>query len=185
VKVGEWKFGTGVNISDVGAFYETTATNITLVVMTREVNFFYDHSSSPKLDPFRQSLFTSQLASSISLPLPLSLSLSPTHYQYRFPCLSFFSFHICRRFLSPKIYHFYYQDLHCSVNKFRYFHIEYVRMRVCLYLCICLMICFIHSGFSFLVKSFLLCIHFLSFFYTSINTFKFISKFKQNYNILL
>ncbi|OXU24325.1 hypothetical protein TSAR_016178, partial [Trichomalopsis sarcophagae] len=36
VKVGEWKLGSGVNISDVGAFYETTATNITLVVMTRE-----------------------------------------------------------------------------------------------------------------------------------------------------
>lgn len=38
VKVGEWKPGSGVNITDVGAFYETTATNITLVVMTREVN---------------------------------------------------------------------------------------------------------------------------------------------------
>ncbi|XP_031842460.1 glutamate receptor ionotropic, kainate 2 isoform X1 [Nomia melanderi] len=36
VKVGEWKPGTGVNVTDVGAFYETTATNITLVVMTRE-----------------------------------------------------------------------------------------------------------------------------------------------------
>ncbi|KAK2582725.1 hypothetical protein KPH14_004995 [Odynerus spinipes] len=36
VKVGEWKPGSGVNITDVGAFYETTATNITLVVMTRE-----------------------------------------------------------------------------------------------------------------------------------------------------
>ncbi|CAB0033976.1 unnamed protein product [Trichogramma brassicae] len=36
VKVGEWKLGSGVNISDVGAFYETSATNITLVVMTRE-----------------------------------------------------------------------------------------------------------------------------------------------------
>ncbi|KAK1126380.1 hypothetical protein K0M31_005018 [Melipona bicolor] len=37
VKVGEWKPGTGVNVTDVGAFYETSATNITLVVMTREV----------------------------------------------------------------------------------------------------------------------------------------------------
>ncbi|XP_043528939.1 glutamate receptor ionotropic, kainate 2-like isoform X6 [Frieseomelitta varia] len=36
VKVGEWKPGTGVNVTDVGAFYETSATNITLVVMTRE-----------------------------------------------------------------------------------------------------------------------------------------------------
>ncbi|XP_076628805.1 glutamate receptor ionotropic, kainate 2 isoform X9 [Colletes latitarsis] len=36
VKVGEWKPGTGVNVTDVGAFYETTATNITLVVMTIE-----------------------------------------------------------------------------------------------------------------------------------------------------
>ncbi|XP_066598288.1 glutamate receptor ionotropic, kainate 2 isoform X7 [Prorops nasuta] len=36
VKVGEWKPGSGVNITDGGAFYETTATNITLVVMTRE-----------------------------------------------------------------------------------------------------------------------------------------------------
>ncbi|XP_053978651.1 glutamate receptor ionotropic, kainate 2 isoform X1 [Hylaeus volcanicus] len=36
VKVGEWKPGSGVNVTDVGAFYETTATNITLVVMTIE-----------------------------------------------------------------------------------------------------------------------------------------------------
>ncbi|XP_048261330.1 glutamate receptor ionotropic, kainate 2 isoform X4 [Bombus affinis] len=36
VKVGEWKPGSGVNVTDVGAFYETSATNITLVVMTRE-----------------------------------------------------------------------------------------------------------------------------------------------------
>ncbi|XP_051161200.1 glutamate receptor ionotropic, kainate 1 [Leptopilina boulardi] len=36
VKVGEWKPGSGVNVTDVGAFYDTTATNITLVVMTRE-----------------------------------------------------------------------------------------------------------------------------------------------------
>ncbi|XP_048513712.1 glutamate receptor ionotropic, kainate 2 isoform X7 [Athalia rosae] len=36
VKVGEWKPGSGVNVTDVGAFYETTAANITLVVMTRE-----------------------------------------------------------------------------------------------------------------------------------------------------
>lgn len=38
VKVGEWKPGSGVNVTDVGAFYETTVTNITLVVMTREVH---------------------------------------------------------------------------------------------------------------------------------------------------
>ncbi|XP_043271964.1 glutamate receptor ionotropic, kainate 2 isoform X6 [Venturia canescens] len=36
VKVGEWKPGSGVNVTDVSAFYETTAANITLVVMTRE-----------------------------------------------------------------------------------------------------------------------------------------------------
>ncbi|XP_070159841.1 glutamate receptor ionotropic, kainate 2 isoform X5 [Polyergus mexicanus] len=36
VKVGEWKSGSGINITDMDAFYETTATNITLVVMTRE-----------------------------------------------------------------------------------------------------------------------------------------------------
>ncbi|XP_011637177.1 glutamate receptor ionotropic, kainate 2 isoform X2 [Pogonomyrmex barbatus] len=36
VKVGEWKSGSGINITDLGAFYETTMTNITLVVMTRE-----------------------------------------------------------------------------------------------------------------------------------------------------
>ncbi|XP_043478786.1 glutamate receptor ionotropic, kainate 1 isoform X4 [Leptopilina heterotoma] len=36
VKVGEWKPGSGVNVTDVGAFYDTAATNITLVVMTRE-----------------------------------------------------------------------------------------------------------------------------------------------------
>ncbi|XP_023247067.1 glutamate receptor ionotropic, kainate 2 [Copidosoma floridanum] len=36
VKVGEWRLNSGVNISDVGAFYDTTAANITLVVMTRE-----------------------------------------------------------------------------------------------------------------------------------------------------
>lgn len=37
VKVGEWRPGHGINVTDVDAFYETTATNITLVVMTREV----------------------------------------------------------------------------------------------------------------------------------------------------
>lgn len=37
VKVGEWKPGSGINVTDMDAFYETTATNITLVVMTREV----------------------------------------------------------------------------------------------------------------------------------------------------
>ncbi|KAK0079180.1 hypothetical protein PV326_008895, partial [Microctonus aethiopoides] len=36
VKVGEWRPGHGINVTDVDAFYETTATNITLVVMTRE-----------------------------------------------------------------------------------------------------------------------------------------------------
>ncbi|XP_025161126.1 glutamate receptor ionotropic, kainate 2 isoform X2 [Harpegnathos saltator] len=36
VKVGEWKYDTGINVTDIDAFYETTATNITLVVMTRE-----------------------------------------------------------------------------------------------------------------------------------------------------
>ncbi|XP_063985283.1 glutamate receptor ionotropic, kainate 2-like isoform X3 [Diachasmimorpha longicaudata] len=36
VKVGEWRPGQGVNVTDVNAFYETTATNITLIVMTRE-----------------------------------------------------------------------------------------------------------------------------------------------------
>lgn len=37
VKVGEWKSGSGINVTDLDAFYETTTTNITLVVMTREV----------------------------------------------------------------------------------------------------------------------------------------------------
>ncbi|XP_044011016.1 glutamate receptor ionotropic, kainate 2 isoform X2 [Aphidius gifuensis] len=36
VKVGEWRPGHGVNVTDVGAFYETNSNNITLVVMTRE-----------------------------------------------------------------------------------------------------------------------------------------------------
>ncbi|KYN00566.1 Glutamate receptor, ionotropic kainate 1, partial [Cyphomyrmex costatus] len=36
VKVGEWKSGSGINVTDLDAFYETTTTNITLVVMTRE-----------------------------------------------------------------------------------------------------------------------------------------------------
>ncbi|KAL0110179.1 hypothetical protein PUN28_013673 [Cardiocondyla obscurior] len=36
VKVGEWKSGSGINVTDLDAFYETTMTNITLVVMTRE-----------------------------------------------------------------------------------------------------------------------------------------------------
>ncbi|XP_036146418.1 glutamate receptor ionotropic, kainate 2 isoform X2 [Monomorium pharaonis] len=36
VKVGEWKSESGINVTDLGAFYETTTTNITLVVMTRE-----------------------------------------------------------------------------------------------------------------------------------------------------
>ncbi|XP_021925438.1 glutamate receptor ionotropic, kainate 2 isoform X1 [Zootermopsis nevadensis] len=35
-KVGHWSPSTGINITDPTAFYETSATNITLVVMTRE-----------------------------------------------------------------------------------------------------------------------------------------------------
>lgn len=41
VKVGEWKSGSGINVTDLDAFYETTTTNITLVVMTREVMIPY------------------------------------------------------------------------------------------------------------------------------------------------
>lgn len=41
VKVGEWKAGSGVNITDVAAFYETSTANITLVVMTREVRLLF------------------------------------------------------------------------------------------------------------------------------------------------
>lgn len=36
-KVGHWTPSEGINITDPTAFYETTVTNITLVVMTREV----------------------------------------------------------------------------------------------------------------------------------------------------
>ncbi|XP_046392458.1 glutamate receptor ionotropic, kainate 2 isoform X1 [Ischnura elegans] len=35
-KVGHWSPSTGINLTDASAFYETSATNITLVVMTRE-----------------------------------------------------------------------------------------------------------------------------------------------------
>ncbi|KAG8225898.1 hypothetical protein J437_LFUL006130 [Ladona fulva] len=35
-KVGYWSPSTGINLTDASAFYETYATNITLVVMTRE-----------------------------------------------------------------------------------------------------------------------------------------------------
>jgi glutamate receptor, ionotropic, invertebrate len=35
--VGHWKMGLGVNITDPAAFYESSANNITLVVMTRPV----------------------------------------------------------------------------------------------------------------------------------------------------
>ncbi|XP_063237622.1 glutamate receptor ionotropic, kainate 2 isoform X1 [Bacillus rossius redtenbacheri] len=35
-KVGHWTPGRGINITDPAAFYETSSTNITLVVMTRE-----------------------------------------------------------------------------------------------------------------------------------------------------
>lgn len=33
--------GKGINITDPTAFYESSTTNITLVVMTREVSFFF------------------------------------------------------------------------------------------------------------------------------------------------
>lgn len=36
-KVGHWSPDGGINITDTSAFYETNATNITLIVMTREV----------------------------------------------------------------------------------------------------------------------------------------------------
>lgn len=36
-KVGYWSPQTGINITDPTAFYETSSTNITLIVMTREV----------------------------------------------------------------------------------------------------------------------------------------------------
>jgi hypothetical protein len=36
-KVGEWSPSTGINVTDPTAFYDTSANNITLVVMTREV----------------------------------------------------------------------------------------------------------------------------------------------------
>lgn len=35
--------GKGINITDPTAFYESSTTNITLVVMTREVSFFFFH----------------------------------------------------------------------------------------------------------------------------------------------
>ncbi|XP_071455838.1 glutamate receptor ionotropic, kainate 1-like [Hetaerina americana] len=35
-KVGHWSPSTGINLTDASAFYESSATNITLVVMTRE-----------------------------------------------------------------------------------------------------------------------------------------------------
>lgn len=38
VKVGHWTSNDGINITDPNAFYETTMTNITLIVMTREVS---------------------------------------------------------------------------------------------------------------------------------------------------
>lgn len=37
-KVGYWSPDSGINITDTSAFYETNATNITLIVMTREVS---------------------------------------------------------------------------------------------------------------------------------------------------
>lgn len=36
-KVGHWSPGKGINITDPTAFYESSVTNITLIVMTREV----------------------------------------------------------------------------------------------------------------------------------------------------
>nr|CAI5853715.1 unnamed protein product [Callosobruchus analis] len=36
MKVGEWRFNGGINITDTNAFYESQAPNITLIVMTRE-----------------------------------------------------------------------------------------------------------------------------------------------------
>jgi ionotropic kainate glutamate receptor 2 len=42
-KVGHWSPSTGINITDPTAFYETSATNITLVVMTREVRIALLH----------------------------------------------------------------------------------------------------------------------------------------------
>lgn len=38
VKVGYWTSNAGINITDPNAFYEQTMTNITLIVMTREVS---------------------------------------------------------------------------------------------------------------------------------------------------
>ena len=38
-KVGSWSPEMGINITDTTAFYETSDTNITLIVMTREVSF--------------------------------------------------------------------------------------------------------------------------------------------------
>lgn len=35
--VGYWSPGKGINVTDPTAFYESSVTNITLVVMTREV----------------------------------------------------------------------------------------------------------------------------------------------------
>lgn len=40
-KVGHWTPSEGINITDSTAFYESSATNITLVVMTREVCYTY------------------------------------------------------------------------------------------------------------------------------------------------
>lgn len=36
-KVGYWNELSGINVTDPTAFYETNTTNITLIVMTREV----------------------------------------------------------------------------------------------------------------------------------------------------
>lgn len=39
-KVGFWSTKDGINITDTAAFYDTNITNITLVVMTRQVRCF-------------------------------------------------------------------------------------------------------------------------------------------------
>lgn len=48
-KVGQWSPSKGINITDPTAFYETTSTNITLIVMTREVRQSFLFS---RLQPF-------------------------------------------------------------------------------------------------------------------------------------
>ena len=40
LKVGEWKPGSGVNVTDTTAFFEPGFTNVTLVIMTILVRIF-------------------------------------------------------------------------------------------------------------------------------------------------